>query len=133
MKKIYGLVVEDDNILKNANIKVLTDVFQERNVDVKLEKCSDGIECIYKIYKGFDYGKKYQFIVTDEIMGTMDGTMMSNIIMTLIEEQRMYPITIFLSSGCLEAKPNVRQVYQGVFPKPLTRDNCKQIFNDLNI
>ena len=129
-KKIYALVVEDEQVLRNCNINIITKYFNERGIDVYIDENNDGIECIYKIYKGFTKEKKYQFIVTDEQMNTMNGNMMTNIIRALIDEKRFYPIKIYSSSGNNFIDDNFKKNYEGVFPKPLTIENVADIFKD---
>ncbi len=129
-KKIYALVVEDEQVLRNCNINIITKYFNERGIDVSIEESNDGIECIYKIYKGFIKEIKYQFIVTDEQMNTMNGNMMTNIIRALIDEKRFYPIKIYSSSGNNFIDDNFKKNYEGVFPKPLTIENVADIFKD---
>jgi signal transduction histidine kinase/CheY-like chemotaxis protein len=129
-KKIYALVVEDEQVLRNCNVNIITKYFQERGVDISIDESNDGIECIYKIYKGFTKDKKYQFIVTDEQMNTMNGTMMTNIIRALIEEKRFYPIKIYSSSGNNIVDDNFKKNYEGVFSKPLIIENVGEIFKD---
>ena len=129
-KKIYALVVEDEQVLRNCNINLITKYFNERGIEVFIEESNDGIECIYKIYKGFIKEIKYQFIVTDEQMNTMNGNMMTNIIRALIEEKRFYPIKIYSSSGNNYIDDNFKKNYEGVFSKPLTIENVADIFKD---
>ena len=129
-KKIYALVVEDEQVLRNCNINIITKYFNERGIDVYIDENNDGIECIYKIYKGFTKDKKYQFIVTDEQMNTMNGTMMTNIIRALIDEKRFYPIKIYSSSGNNIVDDNFKKNYENVFSKPLIIENVADIFKD---
>ena len=129
-KKIYALVVEDDQILRNSNVNVITKYFSEKGIDVSIDENTDGIECIYKIFKGFSKEKKYSFIVTDEEMTVMNGTIMTNIIRALIEGKRFYPLKIYLSSGNNFVNNSTKNIYEGVFPKPLTRDCVAQIFKE---
>jgi CheY-like chemotaxis protein len=129
-KKIYALVVEDEQVLRNCNVNIITKYFQERGIDISIDESNDGIECIYKIYKGFTKDKKYQFIVTDEQMNTMNGTMMTNIIRALIDEKRFYPIKIYSSSGNNIVDDNFKKNYENVFSKPLIIENVADIFKD---
>ena len=126
-KKIYALIVEDDQILRNSNVNVITKYFSEKGIDISIDENADGIECLYKIFKGFSKEKKYSFIVTDEEMNTMNGTMMTTIIRKLIEEKRFYPLKIYLSSGNNLVNDSI---YEGIFPKPLTFDCVDQIFKE---
>ena len=120
-EKIYALVVEDEQVLRNANVNAITKYFKDKGVDISIDENTDGIECIYKIYKGFSKNKKYQFIVTDEIMGVMNGTWMTDIIRTLIDTQKFYPIKIYYSSGNDIVDEDITDKYEGIFPKPLTQ------------
>ena len=129
-RKIYALVVEDEQVLRNCNINIITKYFNERGIDVYIDENNDGIECIYKIYKGFTKEKKYQFIVTDEQMNTMNGNMMAKIIRDLVDEKRFYPIKIYSSSGNNFVDDNFKNNYEGVFNKPLTIENVACIFNE---
>lgn len=130
-EKIYALVVEDEQILRNANVNVITKYFKDKGVDISIDENTDGIECIYKIYKGFSKNKKYQFIVTDEIMGVMNGTWMTDIIRTLIDTQKFYPIKIYYSSGNDIVDEDIMDRYEGIFPKPLTPEYVAQIYSDI--
>lgn len=129
-KKVYALVVEDDQILRNSNVNAITKFFAEKGIEVYIDENADGIECLYKIFKGFSKEKKYTFIVTDEEMNAMNGTMMTNIIKNLIEGKRFYPIKIYLSSGNNIVNEEMTKRYEGIFPKPLTQECVAQIFKD---
>ncbi len=129
-KKIYALVVEDEQVLRNCNINLITKYFNEKGIDISIEESTDGIECIYKIYKGFNKEIKYQFIVCDEQMNIMNGNMMTNIIRSLIDENRFYPIKIYSSSGNNFVDDSFKKNYEGIFSKPLTIDNVIDIFKD---
>ena len=130
-EKIYALVVEDEQVLRNANVNAITKYFKDKGVDISIDENTDGIECIYKIYKGFSKNKKYQFIVTDEIMGVMNGTWMTDIIRKLIDTQKFYPIKIYYSSGNILVDEDITDKYEGIFPKPLTQEYIAQIYNDI--
>lgn len=129
-KKVYALVVEDDQILRNSNVNVITKFFTDKGIDIYIDENTDGIECLYNIFKGFSKEKKYTFIVTDEEMNAMNGTMMTNIIRNLVEGKRFYPIKIYLSSGNNIVNDEMMKKYEGIFPKPLTQDCVAQIFKD---
>ena len=129
-QKIYALVVEDEQVLRNCNVNLITKFFHKRGINVFIDECNDGIECIYKIYKGFVKEIKYKFIVTDEQMNIMNGNMMTNVIRSLIDEKRFYPIKIYSSSGNNLVDENFKKNYERLFSKPLTVDNVIDIFKD---
>ena len=63
-------------------------------------------------------------------MNIMNGNMMTNIIRSLIEENRFYPIKIYSSSGNNFVDDSFKKNYEGIFSKPLTIDNVIDIFKD---
>jgi len=70
--------------------------FRKKNLNIELTECSDGVECLFKLYEGISNGIRYDMIFTDETMNFIRGKAMARIVKSLINENILYDIKIFM-------------------------------------
>lgn len=133
-KKIRILLVEDETTIRRSQVNLIKSYCQRKKIKVIIEECSDGFECLNKLYTGFSLNHKYRCIITDDSMKFLNGQFMSYIIQYLITEQVLYPITIYLVSAndYPERTLHGMELFDEVFTKPITKDNLKTIFDSLH-
>ena len=125
------IVVDDEKLIRKSEINIINRYFKNKNVLYEIEECDDGIECIYLIYKGILAGKKYDIILTDETMNFIKGSFMAGILKTLITDNVIYDLKIYLITSFEEE--NVynfnSEYFEKVFSKPISKDIFDIIYN----
>jgi len=126
------LVVDDERLIRESQINVIKKFFLAKNISFEIEESSDGVECLYKIYKGILIGKKYNVIFTDETMNFLKGSSMAKIIRTLIEDSILYDIKIVLitSYETNVMSQSTKELFENIFSKPLTKSTIETFFFD---
>jgi CheY-like chemotaxis protein len=131
IQSVRILVVDDEKFIRKSDFLQIKKFFKN-NPTFKFEvtECCDGIDCLYKIYKGNKEGIKYDYIITDESMNFMRGTLMIKVLNTLIEENVMYKIKIFMVTS-YEPWSIIKtfgNICDGIITKPLNYENLSKIF-----
>jgi CheY-like chemotaxis protein len=132
VRRINILLVDDERFIRNSESNQIKKFFKNRtNYEFDITECSDGVECLYKIYKGIQEGIKYDYVISDESMNFMRGTLMINVLNTLIEENMMYKIKIFMVTSYepWAIKNTYGDICDGIITKPMSQENLSNIFN----
>jgi len=90
------LIVDDEALIRRSQKNLIEKYFRKKKVNILITECSDGVECLYKLYEGILNGIKYDMIFTDETMNFIRGTTMARIVKSLIKENILYEIKIFM-------------------------------------
>jgi len=93
------LIVDDESLIRQSQINLIKKYVVKKNISIEIEECEDGIECLYKIYKGLQKGIKYDLIITDETMNFLKGSFLAKIIKKLISENVIYNIKIIIMTS----------------------------------
>jgi len=114
--------VEDEKFIRQSQINILKKILERKNILFEIEECEDGIECLYIIYKGIEYGIKYDFIITDETMNFLKGTFMAKILKKLINDNVVYDLKIFMITNHEEEiyRNLEGDIIEKVYAKPIT-------------
>jgi len=125
------LIVDDEELIRKSQINIIKKYSIKKNILVEIEECEDGIECLFKIYKGSQIGKKYNLIITDETMNYMKGSFMAKILKKLIAEKVIYDIRIIMvTSYGSENFTNIEgNIIEKVFSKPMRMNIIDDILN----
>lgn len=127
MKNITKIMIcEDDYGIRNTIKRLITKISEEKKINIELEEAINGLECLYKIYKDYVNGTKYDSILLDENMPFMKGSSCIAILKNMYSEGylnriRMISISSFedqeimkfiKSQGCDEfmPKPHTREI-----------------------
>jgi len=135
-KMIRILLVDDEKFIRKSEFIQIKKYFENQpELDYEVTECSDGVECLYKIYTGLQAGIVYDYILTDESMNFMRGTLMIKIINTLIEENVMYRIKIFIITSY---EPWVilnmhGDICEGIITKPISYEYCSKMFQQSDL
>jgi len=125
------LLVDDEKLIRQSEINIIRKYFIPKKIEFEIEECSDGIECLYKLYLGTINGIKYDLILTDETMNFMKGSSMAKIIKSLAKENLIKDIKIFMITS-YEAETLSKKyfdVIDKVLTKPLTYQMLEAILN----
>jgi len=125
------LVIDDEKLVRRSHIKIISKYMEKNNISFIIEECEDGIECLYKIYKGINDELKYNVIITDETMNFLKGSFMSKILKKLITDKVIDDIKIIMVTS-YEAENFVDlqgTILEKIFTKPLSINNLEKIFS----
>jgi len=123
------LVVDDERLIRKSGINVITKFFKAKGKKICIEECSDGIECLFKLYESLKAGIRYNFVVTDESMDFLTGSESAEIIKKLIGRNVLYDLKVFLHTS-YEVElmsENQRKFFDGVFTKPLSKSVMEKV------
>jgi signal transduction histidine kinase len=125
------LVVDDEKLIRQSEVKIIQKYFKKIEKQVEIIECSDGAECLYQLFKGSQSGIQFDYIITDETMNFMRGSLMAQTIKSLINDNVLYHLKIFMvtsyeSSSIIE---RFGKIVDDIVTKPLTPQNIKKIFN----
>jgi CheY-like chemotaxis protein len=132
--KIRILLVDDEKLIRQSEINVIRKFFMKNKKEYEIEECTDGIECLYKLYQGINQGKKYDIIFTDETMNFMKGSTMSKIIRNLIKDNILYNLSIYMVTSYESSTiPEItKKDIDKIFTKPLSLSMLDNII-DFNL
>ena len=126
------LVVDDEKLIRQSNSNLIRKFFKNKKIKVQIFECEDGFECLNMIYQGKLKGINFDYILTDQTMNYITGTILSEILHILIDNKIINYINIYLltsySSSLFEKIPNQ---FLKVFSKPLIFEHLEFIFFDL--
>lgn len=127
------LIVEDEKLIRNAEFNAIKKFFIRNNANYEIVKCEDGVECLSEIYKGIQNGIRFDYILTDETMNLMRGSLLIKTIESLIHENVLYPIKISMVTSYESSTiiNNYGSLVQNIYTKPLTHDHIINIFKDI--
>lgn len=125
------LIVDDEDFIRKSQINVIRKFMKKVNIKPEFEECSDGVECLYKLYYNLKVGIKFDIIFTDETMDFMKGSSMSKIIKELIKENIVYDIKISMITSYDKnyiEKSEFRNYIDFLATKPLSVNVVENIF-----
>lgn len=131
LKRINILLVDDEKFIRNSQSNQIKKFFKnKKNYEYYITECSDGVECLYKIYKGIQEGIKYDYVISDESMNFLRGTLMIKLLNSLMEEKMMYKIKIFMVTSYepWAITSTYGEICDGILTKPLSQENLSNIF-----
>jgi len=124
-------IVDDEKLTRQSQIYLIKKFLKSKHISCNIIECRDGIECLYKIYQGIEYGIKYDLIVTDETMNFMKGSYMAQIIKKLISANVIYDIKIFMVTSYKfeNYADKLGIVFEKVYTKPISIHIVENIFS----
>jgi len=125
------LIVDDEELIRKSQINLINKYSIKKNILVEIEECEDGIECLFKIYKGLQIEKKYNLIITDETMNYIKGSFRAKILKKLIAENVVYNIRIVMvTSYGVENYSHLQDtILEKVYSKPIRINTIENILN----
>jgi len=125
------LVVDDEKLVRRSHIKIISKYLEKNNILFIIDEYEDGIECLYKIYKGINDELKYNVIITDETMNFLKGSFMSKILKKLITDKviddiKIIMVTSYEPENFIDLQGTI---LEKIFTKPLSINNLDKIFS----
>jgi signal transduction histidine kinase len=130
IEKVNIIVIDDEHVTRKATIRLLERFLLEKMVQVNIIEASDGIEGLYSYYSLMSSGKRLAFILSDESMVYMNGSTCARILHDIEVSKNMPHVMFYI----LSAYENFDEsnIYDGVFTKPLRRNNIEEIIKKVN-
>jgi signal transduction histidine kinase/CheY-like chemotaxis protein len=124
-KEIHIIVVDDEIVNRQSAVRLLTKYLKEKSYYANILEASDGIECLYKYLLLYKEGKRIDFIISDETMEFMNGSVCAEILRNLYSVKNLVPVPFFILSAYenLAKQVGVNQS----FSKPLTKQNVDDV------
>ena len=80
--------------MRKCIISLLIKISLQENIEIDIKEASNGIECLYEIYKEIMDGQGFDGLFIDETMPFMRGSLCINIITKLAGEKQINKIKI---------------------------------------
>jgi len=130
-KIIRFLIVDDEKLIRQSNSNIIRKYFKNKRVSVDLIECEDGFECLEAIYKLKKNGITFDYIITDQTMNYITGTVLCQILRILIDNNIIEPIKIYLlTSYSTDNFVNNNYKFAKIFSKPLIMEHLEYIFKN---
>jgi signal transduction histidine kinase len=126
------LVVDDEKLIRQSNINLIKKHFIDMDVNLLICECEDGFDCLDNIYRFKKKGIEFNYIITDQTMNYICGTVLSDIINLLItngviKDINMYMLTSY-STKIIKNNSNFIEI----FCKPLKKRHLETMFIHLD-
>jgi signal transduction histidine kinase/CheY-like chemotaxis protein len=133
-KKINVVICDDEATILYSTSYIIRKIARKKNIYVNVITCSNGIECINKIYEEYLHRNFINMVFIDENMPFIRGTKLAKIIKTMSREKQINDISIYLVSACghEEYTQNIKSTYiDGFFNKPITISSLESVFEEM--
>jgi signal transduction histidine kinase/CheY-like chemotaxis protein len=127
-KEILAMVVDDELVMRQSTVRLITKYLKEKSYDVTIIEASDGIDCLYKYKMLVKEGKKLSFILSDETMEFMNGGTCAEILKTVCCVKNFSHVPFLI----LSAYENLRNLVgvNEIYTKPLRKQNLEEILKN---
>ncbi len=126
------LVVDDEKLIRQSNSNMIKKFFKNKSFKYEVFECEDGFDCINYIYQALLSGINFDYIITDQTMNFISGTILSDIIGLLVENKIINEIKMFLLTSYSANNFNRKEDrFTKIFSKPLILEHLEFIFKDL--
>jgi len=134
--KIVILIVDDEFMIRNANLRQLIKQCSEikENINLTVVEADDGIECLSAMYLSIQNHIKINAIISDENMKYMNGSVCSKIMQEIIINGKFDDTPMFICSAIshtnMQSKFSrmVKQIYSKPFDKKDALEVLKQCY-----
>jgi len=131
--QINIIVVDDEKLIRQSNINLIKKYFKNKSTIYQVFECEDGFSCLNYIYQAKLGGKEIDYIITDQTMNHITGTLLSEIIGLLVEHKIINDIKMFLLTSYSANLFNKQQNrFLKVFSKPFRLEYLELIFKDIS-
>lgn len=93
------MICDDDSGINKCIRRLITMSAEKKKIAIELEDSMNGLECMYKIYKDYLNGNKYDAVMIDENMPFMKGSTCTNILKNMYSEGYLNKIRIISISS----------------------------------
>ena len=128
------MLCEDDFGIRNTIKRLIQKVADEKKMVLDIEEAINGVECLYKIYKDYLNGTKYDSILIDENMPFMKGSNCISILKNMYSEGYLNKIKIISISSFEDVETMKYIKSQGCdefLPKPHSKEVISKFLDSL--
>jgi len=134
IKKMNIMICDDDPTI-TAGIKKLNDrVAKDLIINISSEITHNAIDCLYKIFKDYYLGIRYDLLLIDETMPFMNGSTLTKILKDISSLKELNNITIYSITGYddIDILNNIKSFgCDGFIKKPVKYQELKLVFEDI--
>lgn len=133
-KVINVMLCDDDSKITAASERILGVAASIKQIDVKIDHCHNGIECLYKIYQESRQNKFYDVLLIDESMPAMKGSLVIKVLKNMIKDKQMRELIIYsvTAYGDESALGEIRKSgCDGIIPKPISKESAIKIISEV--
>jgi len=131
-KKVRVMICDDDQfILKSFNNMIKK--VNNPNIELVCVDASNGLECLYKIYKDYSSGEFFDILFIDENMPVMNGNVCIKNLNLLISNKELNKIEIISTSSQQDKETIDNMLAMGVkqiVSKPIKLSDLKTVINE---
>jgi signal transduction histidine kinase/CheY-like chemotaxis protein len=124
------LLVDDEMLSRKSTVRLLTKLFRQKDINVKIYEASDGVECLSYYYKYFSNEIEIDFILSDESMNLLSGVKCANIIQDLESQSGSKHVPFFILSAYDGMK--IDSGIEKAFTKPLNKQDIEEMMTFIN-
>ncbi len=130
--KITIVIVDDEKIVRNSLIRLINNYFKDKQVNLNMIECNDGIELLVTVYISFLKNIHVDLIISDENMRVISGGFSSKIWYSLLAQNiiREIPMYIITAIGSNTNKDNYSKIVKKIISKPIDSKNVSNLLSD---
>jgi len=134
-KKVRVMICDDDQFIIKSFYNMIKKV-NNSNIDLVCVDASNGLECLYKIYKDYSSGEFFDVIFLDENMPVMNGNVCIKNLNLLISNKELNKIDIISTSSQQDKETIDNMLAMGVkkiVSKPIKLSDLRTIVNEYSL
>lgn len=133
IKRFNILLCDDDLIILSSVKRLIIKTMKNYNIEFEVDTISSGIECLNLIYNERKNQKYYDLLIIDESMPFMRGSLVVKNLKSLINDNEMKDIYIYICSSYEDSNVKNQIMSCGcndILKKPLNDDVLLKIFKE---
>lgn len=128
--KLRIILCDDDQQICQPTSKFIKKICKEKQIEVSVMTCNNGIECIYLIYQEFLKRNFFDILFIDETMPFIKGSLVTKVLKTMISDKQINNILIY-SVTAYEDKDILKAISvngcDGILHKPVNKSAIEKI------
>jgi signal transduction histidine kinase len=131
--KYNVIVADDETMIRQATMRLLSKAFKEKNLSINIIEASDGIDCLNIYYSFIKDGKSVSCILSDETMVYMNGSNTAQLIDNIAKNKNILHVPFYILSAYENLSlGSAKSAIDNIFTKPLRKQYIEEIIKHLN-
>jgi signal transduction histidine kinase len=126
------IVVDDELYTRKSTIRVIYKFAKNLGIDVNVIEASDGIECLTNYLNCFRIGMNVAFIISDETMDFLDGSICAETLSNISHKKRLPNMPYFILTAYENFHFDEKNGVKATYTKPLTDTKFDDILSKYN-
>ncbi len=125
------LIVDDEKWTRLSNKRLINQYADSYKINVNIIEAEDGIECLYLLFSCMKRGIRISFVVSDENMNYLDGSVTSTVMKDMTKNKVFHTIPFYVVTAYEDeiVKKNIKiHPVKDVFSKPLKKTEIEKMF-----